>query len=412
MTANLAVEPEEGLEVIVTGRLTTFSGQSKYQIVVSQMEVAGEGALLKQLEDRRRMLAAEGLFDAGRKKKIPKMPKVIGVVTSPTGAVVQDILHRLNDRFGVHVMIWGTLVQGRDAAAQVAAAISGFDAIPHYGPLPRPDVLIVARGGGALEDLWTFNEEVVIRAVADCSIPVISAIGHETDTTLIDLVADLRAPTPTAAAELSVPVKIELAAYLGEIDARLLRACSQKLENKSQRLAIAARGFIDPGDMIQWCAQKLDYALGGLFRGLDQWLSVRMVQLSSLTGRLWPPETKIAEAQGCLSQLGQRLDQQLNTRLIQRQQNLDNLAKLLDANSFERVLNRGFALVMDVNGVPVKLAAAAPANAAVTIQFADAGRGAVLDAGAAGAKTLKKPQSSSPQKSLKQALDDGQEQLF
>ena len=207
MRANLAVQPEEGLEVIVTGRLTTFAGQSKYQIVVSQMEVAGEGALLKQLEDRRRMLAGEGLFDAERKKKIPKMPAVIGVVTSPTGAVIRDILNRLHDRFGVHVLVWGTLVQGRDAAAQIAAAIRGFDVMPDNGPLPRPDVLIVARGGGALEDLWAFNEEIVVRAVAECRIPVISAIGHETDTTLIDHVADLRAPTPTAAAELAVPVK-------------------------------------------------------------------------------------------------------------------------------------------------------------------------------------------------------------
>ena len=171
MIASLAIKPEEGLEVIVTGRLTTFAGQSKYQIIVSQMEVAGEGALLKQLEDRRRMLASEGLFDVDRKKKIPKMPAVIGVVTSPTGAVIRDILHRLHDRFGVHVMVWGTLVQGRDAAAQVAAAIRGFDAMPENGPLPRPDVLIVARGGGALEDVWAFNEEVVV--------PLICALQHQ-----------------------------------------------------------------------------------------------------------------------------------------------------------------------------------------------------------------------------------------
>ena len=412
MTANLAVQPEEGLEVIVTGRLTTFSGQSKYQIVVSQMEVAGEGALLKQLEDRRRMLASEGLFDADRKKKIPKMPAVIGVVTSPSGAVIRDILHRLHDRFGVHVMVWGTLVQGRDAAAQVAAAVRGFDAMPEDGPLPRPDVLIVARGGGALEDLWAFNEEIVVRAVAECCIPVISAIGHETDTTLIDHAADLRAPTPTAAAELAVPVKTDIAAYLDEVDARLLRACAQKLESMSQKIAIAGRGLVDPAEMIQRCAQTLDYALGGLFRGLDKWLSLRMVELSKLAGRLQPPEIKIAEAQGRLSQFGQRFDQQLDTGLTQRRQKLENLAKLLDANSFERVLDRGFALVTDDDGVPIKRAVAALANAAVIIRFADAERGAVLDSVAKDLEKLKNSQSPGLKKPRKQVPDDGQEQLF
>jgi exodeoxyribonuclease VII large subunit len=380
MTANLAVQPEEGLEVIATGRLTTFAGQSKYQIVVSQIEIAGEGALLKQLEDRRRMLAGEGLFDQERKKKIPKMPTTIGVVTSPTGAVIRDILHRLQDRFGVHVLVWGTLVQGRDAAAQVAAAIRGFDAMPENGSLPRPDVLIIARGGGALEDLWAFNEEVVVRAVAECRIPVISAIGHETDTTLIDFAADLRAPTPTAAAELAVPVKTDLAAYLSEVNARLMRATARKLENAGQQTALAARGLVDPADLIQRRAQSLDYALGGLFRGLDQWLSARALRLSGLAGRLQPPETKLAEAAGRLSQIGQRFEQQFATGLANRQQRLDNISKLLDANSFERVLDRGFTLVTDAAGAPIKRAAAAPDQANVMIRFADGTRGAVLDA--------------------------------
>ncbi len=411
ITANLMVQPEEGLEVIVTGRLTTFAGQSKYQIVVSQIEVAGEGALLKQLEDRRRMLAGEGLFNADRKKRIPKMPTVIGVVTSLTGAVIRDILHRLHDRFGVHVMVWGTLVQGRDAAAQVAAAIRGFNAISDGGHLPRPDVLIVARGGGALEDLWAFNEEIVVRAVAESHIPVISAIGHETDTTLIDHAADLRAPTPTAAAELAVPVKTDLAAYLGEVNARLLRACAQKLENTSQQFAIAARGLIDPVDMIQRRAQTLDYALGGLFRGLDQLLSVRTVQLSSLASSLRSPEIKIAKAQGHLSQIGQRFDQQFATGLTQRQQKLDHLVKLLDVNSFERVLDRGFALVTNNHGLPIKRAAVAPANVAVTIRFADGERGAVLDSKTANLTSIEMPKLRK-KKPRKQAFDDGQDQLF
>jgi len=392
MTANLAVQPEEGLEVIVTGRLTTFAGQSKYQMIVSQMEIAGEGALLKQLEDRRRMLAAEGLFDAERKKKIPKMPAVIGVVTSPTGAVIRDILHRLHDRFGVRVLIWGTLVQGREAAGQVAAAIRGFDAMPEDGSLPRPDLLIVARGGGALEDLWAFNEEAVVRAVAECRIPVISAIGHETDTTLIDHAADLRAPTPTAAAELAVPVKTDLAAHISEIDARLMRATAQKLQNSGQRAAMAARGLIDPDDLIQRRAETLDYALGGLVRGLDRWLSARTVRLSGLAGRLQPPETKLVAAHGRLSQISQRFDQHLANGLSQRQQKLDNLVKLLDANSFERVLDRGFALVTDISGTPIKRAAIAPDHAAVTIRFADGTRAAILGHDDARAK----PQKTGP----------------
>ena len=207
VAGSLGVQPEEGLEVVVTGKLTIYGGRSKYQIVVQTMEMAGEGAMLRQLEERRRRLAAEGLFDAGRKQPLPVMPAVIGVVTSPTGAVIRDILHRLSDRFGVRVLLWGTLVQGQEAAGQVACAIRGFDAMPEDGPLPRPDLLIVARGGGSLEDLWAFNEEEVVRAVAGCSLPVISAIGHETDTTLIDFAADIRAPTPTAAAEMAVPVR-------------------------------------------------------------------------------------------------------------------------------------------------------------------------------------------------------------
>ena len=411
MRANLAVQPEEGLEVIVTGRLTTFAGQSKYQIVVSQMEVAGEGALLKQLEDRRRRLAGEGLFDADRKKKIPKMPEVIGVVTSPTGAVICDILHRLHDRFGVHVLVWGTLVQGRDAAAQIAAAICGFDMMPDDGPVPRPDVLIVARGGGALEDLWTFNEEIVVRAVAECRIPVISAIGHETDTTLIDHAADLRAPTPTAAAELAVPVKTDLVAYLGEVDARLLRSCVQKINSTGQKIAFAASRLVDPADMIHRRAQTLDYALGGLFRGLDLWISARSVRLTALVGRLNPPETKIAKAEGRLLQISQRFDQQLAIGLSQRLQKLDSLVKLLDSNSFERVLDRGFALVINNDGLPIKRAAAAPSNATVTIRFADGGRGAVLGthaANVASTETLK-PRLK---KLRKGRFDDDQDTLF
>ncbi|MGB0196769.1 MAG: exodeoxyribonuclease VII large subunit [Candidatus Puniceispirillaceae bacterium] len=406
VAGNLAVQPEEGLEVIASGRLTTFAGQSKYQIVVSQMEIAGEGALLKQLEERRRQLAAEGLFDADRKKKIPSMPSVIGVVTSPTGAVIRDILHRLSDRFGVRVLVWGTLVQGQSAAPQVAAAIHGFDNMPKDGPLPRPDVLIVARGGGALEDLWAFNEEEVVRAVAACQIPVISAIGHETDTTLIDFAADLRAPTPTAAAEMAVPVKSELVALMAELDARLTRAAANKINNASQLLKMADRALSDPGEFIARRGQMLDYAVSGLANGLEQWLSARALRLSNAAGRLFAPERQLAEAKGTLSELSLRLTKSMAIDLERRQQAIANIGRLLDANSFERVLDRGFALVTDQRGVPVKRSAELPEHANALVRFADGQRHATFD------RDVAAPTSPRPKPKPAPRQDQRQKDLF
>ena len=379
VAGNLQVQPEEGLEVICSGKLTTYAGQSKYQIVVNQMEIAGEGAMLKMLEERRRMLAAEGLFDADRKRPIPQMPTTIGVITSPTGAVIRDILHRLNARFGVHVLVWGTLVQGKSAAGQVAAAIRGFDAMPADGAIPRPDMLIVARGGGALEDLWAFNEEEVVRAVADCSLPVISAIGHETDTTLIDFVADLRAPTPTAAAELAVPVRADLAAHISETEARLKRSISQRLESADQLVRIAAGGLLDPAEMIARRGQMLDYALAGLNTSLERVLAARRLDLSGLAGRLRPPETRLAEMSGHFTRLSDRLASTFGQMIERREQALNSAGKLLDAHSFERVLDRGFALVINAEGAPLKRASDAPQGAEVTLRFADASRRALLD---------------------------------
>ena len=379
VAGNLQVQPEEGLEVICSGKLTTYPGQSKYQIVVNQMEIAGEGAMLKMLEERRRMLAAEGLFDADRKRPIPEMPTTIGVITSPTGAVIRDILHRLNARFGVHVLVWGTLVQGKSAAGQVAAAIRGFDAMPANGAIPRPDMLIVARGGGALEDLWAFNEEDVVRAVADCSLPVISAIGHETDTTLIDFAADLRAPTPTAAAELAVPVHADLAAYISETEARLKRGISQRLETVNQLVRMAARGLLDPAEMIARRGQMLDYALAGLNTSLERVMAARRLDLSGLAGRLRPPETKLAEMSGHFTQLSDRLANRFGQMIERHEQAVKSAGKLLDAHSFERVLDRGFALVIDADGTPLKRAIDAPQGVEVTLRFADASRQALLD---------------------------------
>ncbi|MGH6717897.1 MAG: exodeoxyribonuclease VII large subunit, partial [Alphaproteobacteria bacterium] len=246
----LAITPEDGLEVVATGRITTYADRSKYQIVVEALEAAGVGAWLALLEQRRKALAAEGLFDPGRKRALPFLPEVIGVVTSPTGAVIRDILHRLADRFPRRVLVWPVLVQGAGAAEQVARAIAGFNALAPGGRVPRPDVIIVARGGGAIEDLWAFNEEIVVRAAAASTIPLIAAIGHETDTTLIDFAADRRAPTPTAAAEMAVPVRAELLERVFGLGARLVGAGGRRIEAQRATVARLARGLRDPGRLI------------------------------------------------------------------------------------------------------------------------------------------------------------------
>ena len=266
--ARLSLRPEEGMEVIATGRMTTFPGQSKYQLIIDDLVPAGAGALMAMLEKRRQQLAAEGLFDAARKRAIPFLPGVIGVVTSPSGAVIRDILHRLRDRFPRHVLIWPVAVQGEKCAPEVASAIRGFNAIAPGGPIPRPDLLIVARGGGSLEDLWGFNEEIVVRAAADSAIPLISAVGHETDTTLIDHAADRRAPTPTAAAEMAVPVRLELLAQLDGQGARLGRGVVQLIGQRGQRLRDLARALPRPEGLTQAAAQRLDLAGQRLGSGL------------------------------------------------------------------------------------------------------------------------------------------------
>jgi exodeoxyribonuclease VII large subunit len=262
--AKMQTRPEEGMEVIATGKMTTFPGQSKYQLIVDDVVPAGAGALMAMLEKRKAALGAEGLFDAGRKKPIPYLPSVIGVVTSPSGAVIRDILHRLRDRFPRHVLIWPVAVQGQACAGEVAAAIRGFNAIEPGGPIPRPDLLIVARGGGSLEDLWGFNEEIVVRAAAASRIPLISAVGHETDTTLIDSAADLRAPTPTAAAELAVPVRLELLATLDALGARQSRAVAQGANVRGQRLRDLARALPRLETLLAQPAQRLDLWSGRL----------------------------------------------------------------------------------------------------------------------------------------------------
>ena len=360
--------------------------------------------MLRQLEERRRRLAAEGLFDAERKKPIPHMPAVIGVVTSPTGAVIRDILHRLTDRFGVRVLVWGTLVQGQGAAGQVAQAIAGFDSLPQDGPLPRPDLLIVARGGGSLEDLWAFNEEEVVRAAAACRIPLISAIGHETDTTLIDFAADQRAPTPTAAAEMAVPVRAELMSRVSDLDTRLRGGVAQRLDSATQLLRAAERGLLNPAEMVERRAQSVDLAVAGLERGLQRCLSAAEIRVTDLGARLRPPERRLAEVGAELAGLDTRLHQQIEIQLDRRRVALASAVRLLDANSFERVLERGFALVTTPEGAPVKRAAEAVDGAEVTIRFADAPRNARLDpsgpAKSGRRGSASKPKASNDQDSL------------
>lgn len=325
--ARLGLKPEEGLEVICTGRISTYPASSKYQLIIESMELAGEGALLKMLEERRKRLAAEGLFDAERKRAIPFLPEVIGVVTSPTGAVIRDILHRLNDRFPRHVLVWPVLVQGQGAAQQVADAIHGFQTLHEKG-LPRPDVLIVARGGGSLEDLMPFNEEIVVRAVANSTIPLISAVGHETDTTLIDYVADLRAPTPTGAAEMVVPRRVDLMAQLVEDEKRLIHAMTRMLNENRHRLDAQAGRLGDPSRLLEIYTQKLDH-LG------DKILRIR---------------DRLREAAQMLQRWSDHLEQ-IRPRLTKGwEEKINYLGQMLEAYSFEKVLERGYAVIQNPEG--------------------------------------------------------------
>jgi exodeoxyribonuclease VII large subunit len=329
--ARMQVRPEEGMEVVATGRMTTFPGQSKYQLIVDDVAPAGAGALMAMLEKRRVALAAEGLFDAARKKPIPYLPKVIGVVTSPSGAVIRDILHRLRDRFPRHVLVWPVAVQGQDCPGQVAAAIRGFNAIEPGGPIPRPDVLIVARGGGSLEDLWGFNEEVVVRAAAASRIPLISAVGHETDTTLIDHAADLRAPTPTAAAELAVPVRLELVATLEALGARLVRGIGQGVTLRRQRLRDLSRALPRVETLVATPRQRLDASVTRLGSALGLAVAKRHREFDRVAGRLQPQALRglVARQRDMLGSRGERLGRAIAIRLERRGDRLADLAARL-----------------------------------------------------------------------------------
>lgn len=415
--AKLMFKPEEGLEVIATGRLTTFPRSSKYQIVIEQLEPAGAGALMALLEERRKRLLAEGLFDKARKRPLPYLPRVIGVITSPTGAVIRDILHRLDDRFPSHVLVWPVRVQGDTCAPEVTAAIEGFNAFAPDGPIPRPDLLIVARGGGSIEDLWGFNEESVVRAVAASQIPIISAVGHETDTTLIDYASDMRAPTPTAAAEAAVPVRAELIAYVEDHGMRGRHAVRRVAQAYRDRLRAAGASLPRPVELLENARQRLDLAASELFSALRHTAQAKSIALGRVAPRLGPQvlrqrtrdlEMRLADAarraptalanlagrarlkldpvasrlDPALAQTAQRarlridpvaarLDPAFQRLVVQRRQHIDGLGKLLASLGYKAVLARGYAVVKDAQGELIRSPESLRLGDHLHIEFAD-----------------------------------------
>jgi len=348
----LAFAPADGIEVIATGKLTTYPGRSKYQIVIERMELAGEGALMALLEKLKARLSGEGLFDASRKKDLPFMPRVIGVVTSPTGAVIRDILHRLEDRCPTHVIVWPVKVQGDGAAGEIANAVRGFDALAANGAVPRPELIIVARGGGSIEDLWAFNEEAVVRAIADCSIPIISAVGHETDTSLSDHAADLRAPTPTAAAEIAVPVRAELANTIATLALRTERCARRYHDRGVERLAALVRVLPRRDAILGPQRQRVDDLGQRLALGLERRLGGARRALDASAGALRPA--------------------MLVRRIEAARQRLEGARRLLEAAHPDKPLSRGYARIeARTGGKVIASADAARAAGALTLVFRD-----------------------------------------
>ena len=360
----LSIRPEDGLDVVITGKMTSFPKNSRYQLVIESMELAGEGALLKMLEDRRKKLAAEGLFDDARKKPIPFLPDVIGVVTSPTGAVIRDIIHRISERFPRHILVWPVAVQGENAAVQIADAIHGFNAMKN-----RPDLIIVARGGGSLEDLMAFNEEIVVRAAAESQIPLISAVGHETDTTLIDYAADLRSPTPTGAAERSVPVRLELLSFVRESGNRLGHGIARRLNELSSRLETLRAKLGDPTKVIDLKAQHLDNLSGKLLHGFEKTVARKSQSLAPLIPR--HPKFFLEEKARHIGLVGQSLQRIGDNLLKDPQKHLNHTVRMLESLSFKKVLERGYAVVRAQDGRVLATAQEAEMAGEFVIQFKD-----------------------------------------
>jgi exodeoxyribonuclease VII large subunit len=368
----LAFRPEDGIEVVASGKLTTYPGRSKYQIVIETMEIAGEGALLALLERTRARLAAEGLFAAERKRALPYLPRVIGVVTSPTGAVIRDILHRLADRFPSHVVVWPVLVQGEGAAAQVAAAVHGFSALPEGGDVPRPDLVIVARGGGSVEDLWAFNEEVVVRAIAGSTIPVISAVGHETDTSLADFAADERAPTPTAAAEMAVPVRADLREQLDDLAWRKRRCALRPVAMGRERLVARAERLPRADALLAPASQRLDELAERLRRALRDRTSIEREKLQAVTRHLSLPMLRSQAAHA-----GERLARSgfssalVARRLARARDSFAPLERILPQLHPDKPLERGYVRVTDAEGRTLVARSDAARERALVLRFHD-----------------------------------------
>lgn len=447
----LKFRPEEGMEVIATGKLTTYPGSSKYQIVIDNLEPAGAGALMALLEERKRRLAAEGLFEAARKRPLPFMPRVIGVITSPTGAVIRDIIHRIKDRYPLTLLVWPVRVQGETTGAEVAAAVNGFNALAADGPIVRPDLLIVARGGGSLEDLWGFNDEALARTVAASEIPVISAVGHETDWTLIDFVADMRAPTPTGAAEIAVPVKAELEAGIANFLARLRGCLSRHIERKQQALRAAARVLPTPDQLFAMPRRRFDEAASRLDRGLAVSTERKRARLAVL--RMTPAtlERRIAEARRDLDRHTGRSLACLRAGLRERSTHLSRAAARLNIDSLARrqiraaeslaalqrrreqaisvslerlrsrltqadrllsthmaMLERGYAVVTDANGDLIRKAEEITPGMRLSLHFSDGIREAI----ASGASGTAKPRAKPAEKAIEKQSESTQGSLF
>jgi exodeoxyribonuclease VII large subunit len=451
--SRMRIRPEEGMEVVAAGKISTFPGKSSYQIVIESLEPAGVGALMALLEARRQKLVAEGLFEASRKQLLPYLPRVIGVVTSPTGAVIRDILHRLTDRFPAHVLVWPVRVQGETSAREVADAIAGFNALGPNDILPRPDVLIVARGGGSLEDLWSFNEEIVVRAAAASLIPLVSAVGHETDTTLIDYAADLRAPTPTAAAEHVVPVRAELLATNADLGGRLQGAALRLSERRRSELRSVARALPSGEALLERPRQALDRAATALNGAIRAGGDRRRIALERVSRRLGAqsPQARMARAHERLEGFGARLvrasaidrerradrltrlDARLRAALSaraqlathqaerfrervglaqtrlrralrgaldQRRAALGSLDQFLGALSYRNVLKRGFALVRDAHGAPMRTAGSIKPGQALRIELADGEVAAKADGESTSAPPKRRAEAKSRQGTL------------
>jgi len=390
---NLSVRPEQGLEVIVTGKITTYPAGSRYQIVIETMEAAGVGALLAQLERLKAKLQAEGLFEPGRKQPLPAMPAVVGVITSPTGAVIRDILHRIRDRWPCRVIVWPVVVQGDSAAAQVGNAIARFNALEPGGPVPRPDILIVARGGGSVEDLWAFNDETLARTVAAGTIPLISAVGHETDTTLIDFVSDRRAPTPTAAAEMATPVLAELKAGIADLSARLHRGGGRLVEDRRGRVEHAGRALARVPDLLEMAAQRFNLAASRLGAGLSRNVAAHHTGLVQISSRLSPgllqrPQQVHTER---LTRLAVRMTPAMERSLERAAERLTSLAKLHASVDPSAPLKRGFARVHRADGTLVRRGADLASGEGVRLVFADTEREATIDGTPSAAPPAPKP---------------------